>query len=266
MIDPQVDSRSTRDQRSSDTYQRPIPGEAMPLKRHFLIPAILLLVAVLGFVGVRNLKPFREGYMSYSGPGSMESLLQVLASQIHLFKNQHGGKPPAPTALWEAMTRKSDSTELGDTPVKGTTYGPYLMHPMYNPLNGQTAVAGKPAPGVGWVYQVNGNDFTITAVNAAGDGVLTDDEAHLFYFRPSERAFVASQRAWNNWGGLLFTIPLAVYSLIYLACYGVIRIRRQRREAQGLCRICCYDLRASTHRCPECGTPFHAESPSPLTT
>ena len=232
----------------------------MSLNRHVLIPFVLLLVAVLGFVGVRLLKPFFEGYMVYSGPGSMADEIFWLSRSIDEFKKDHGGKPPSPRGMWGIMLSKSDSTELGDTPATGTSHGPYLFvgRSPTNPLNGQSAVADKAGPGVGWVYTVRGTDFKLSAVDAAGTGVFTDDEAHLYYFRSSERAYVASQRARNNWAGLCFSIPLIIY---FPASLLLRRSKRALREAKGLSVICGYDLRASANRCPECGTPFARRVP-----
>ena len=61
-------------------------------------------------------------------------------------------------------------------------------------------------------------------------------------------------RVWwlQHWIIALATVPLP----LWWAARFPARKRKQRRRL-GLCLHCGYDLRASTERCPECGTPVH---------
>jgi hypothetical protein len=55
--------------------------------------------------------------------------------------------------------------------------------------------------------------------------------------------------------GLVFVLPV-----LRATCLSV---RNQRRRRHGLCPTCGYDLRATPHRCPECGTAVRPETASP---
>ncbi len=52
-----------------------------------------------------------------------------------------------------------------------------------------------------------------------------------------------------------FWIPASLFSLVLLPSL-VQSCRRRRRRKLGLCVKCCYDLRGSKERCPECNTPI----------
>ena len=53
--------------------------------------------------------------------------------------------------------------------------------------------------------------------------------------------------------GLIWLLPLAVLTGIVIRAVELPRERRRRRRWEGRCERCAYDLRATPHRCPECG-------------
>jgi len=56
--------------------------------------------------------------------------------------------------------------------------------------------------------------------------------------------------------------PAGAFAVMPLCCLkAVVRHRRhQERVTRGCCSVCGYDLRASTDRCPECGTAIRARA------
>lgn len=58
-----------------------------------------------------------------------------------------------------------------------------------------------------------------------------------------------------EWFGVPLWLPALLLAIAPVAQLSR-QIRKQNRSASGLCATCGYDLRASTDRCPECGTPI----------
>jgi hypothetical protein len=82
----------------------------------------------------------------------------------------------------------------------------------------------------------------------------------FFYLRGNIAMFGYGQRGpgikWaNHWFAVGVPVLLAVPLFLVLPLWHWPRaLRRHRRQRLGLCRRCGYDLRASSQRCPECGT------------
>jgi hypothetical protein len=58
-------------------------------------------------------------------------------------------------------------------------------------------------------------------------------------------------------GGRFVNVPywfLILLTALWPLFVARAELRRWRRFGEGLCPVCCYDLRASADRCPECGT------------
>jgi predicted amidophosphoribosyltransferase len=49
---------------------------------------------------------------------------------------------------------------------------------------------------------------------------------------------------------------MVVMTTLLALCFVAGLMRRSRRQSEGRCASCGYDLRASANRCPECGMPI----------
>jgi hypothetical protein len=67
----------------------------------------------------------------------------------------------------------------------------------------------------------------------------------------------------GDWGWWL-SVPhwfVVLFFAILPTVHALLAIRRRRRQREGLCRVCGYDLRATPDRCPECGAAPLVPSP-----
>jgi hypothetical protein len=62
-------------------------------------------------------------------------------------------------------------------------------------------------------------------------------------------AIVGRTRRFTLWLGLPLIVS-AILPILWL----IRQVREKRKKQEGMCRVCGYDLRGSTERCPECGT------------
>ncbi len=139
--------------------------------RGFTLVEILIVVIILGILAAIVIPQFTNA-SNDARSSSVASTLQTMRGQIELFKIQHGDTPPSATALATVLTGK---TNAGDTTqaVATGTLGPYVQSFPVNPLNGWSTAAAAAAANVGWVYVVNGGQYTVSATNTAGTGTMT---------------------------------------------------------------------------------------------
>jgi general secretion pathway protein G len=139
--------------------------------RGFTLVEILIVVIILGILAAIVIPQFTNA-SNDARNNSVSSTLQTMRSQIELFKIQHADTPPVAAGMWGIMTGKSNTTDT-QTAVTTGVFGPYLQQAPVNPVNSQSAVGTTFATNVGWVYNVSGGTYTVSAVNTAGTGTLT---------------------------------------------------------------------------------------------
>ena len=141
--------------------------------RGFTLVEILIVVIILGILAAIVIPQFTNA-SNDARNNSVASTLQTMRGQIELFKIQHADTPPAQTALTTVLTGKTNAADTTQLAAGGTgTLGPYVQSFPINPVNGWSTVAAAAAVNVGWVYVVNGTQYTVSATNTTGTTLLT---------------------------------------------------------------------------------------------
>lgn len=163
-------------------------------RRGFTLIEVLIVVVILGILAATVLPQFTAATDDAS-ESSLRQNLQLLRSQIQMYKFQHDGKFPADTSTEVADKLTKASKVDGSTAAPGTAgypYGPYVVGQMPpNPFNGGRGikvVTGSVAgvvvdeaaldgtEKVGWIYSKDLGEVKANTAGMAGDGVTPYDK------------------------------------------------------------------------------------------
>ena len=144
----------------------------MRRKSHgFTLVEILIVVIILGILAAIVIPQFTNA-SNDARNSSVASTLLTLRGQIELFKIQHADVPPAATALAVVLAGKTNTQDTTQAVATGTL-GPYVQSFPTTPANGWSTVTQTAAANYGWVYNVTGGTYTISATDTTGTGLLT---------------------------------------------------------------------------------------------
>ena len=147
-------------------------------QKGFTLVEILIVVVILGILAAIVIPQFSEA-SSEARESSVKSNLQMVRSQIELFKVQHNETQPGDVSgaanavtFVAALTSKTDGTgALSDT----GDYGPYVQSFPVNAYNNlATVTEGTTTPteaatGYGWFYNTSTGDFVCPYSVGTGD-------------------------------------------------------------------------------------------------
>lgn len=128
------------------------------MKKGFTLVELMIVVSILGIVSALAFPSFQD-YITQARENASKSTLQVLRSQIELYKHQHNGLAPGyintAQAPYSSLTYQFIGTSACTSAINGMAsasrtptypylYGPYLMALPANPFNNQTSILYVP--------------------------------------------------------------------------------------------------------------------------
>ena len=131
-------------------------------QRHgFTLIEVLIVVVILGILAATVLPQFTSASDDAKESAVIQNL-QLLRSQVQMYKFQHEGRLPTAVTLEEKLTRRTDID--GTTNDASGKFGPYITGQLPpNPFNGERTITGVTGAGpvdrasnvagtAGWVY------------------------------------------------------------------------------------------------------------------
>lgn len=145
-------------------------------KSGFTLIELMIVVVLLGILAAIVLSMV-QNYSRETRETALRCELRNLRSQIINYELNHNGNPPAADQLRDLMLNRTTS----DGQIDGQgTLGPYLLTFPSNPYNGRIDVKAVAIGGdlvaddsSGWLYGVDGSNFTIAANSSGLDRVGT---------------------------------------------------------------------------------------------
>jgi len=133
-------------------------------KSGFTLVEILIVVVILGILAAIVIPQFSEA-STEARQSSVSSNLQMLRSQIELYKIQHGDAIPAMADLEDALTTKTNFAGAAYTEAMETagdpSFGPYMQKfpdnavTSFSTLEATTGVPAAADTTKGWFYDVS---------------------------------------------------------------------------------------------------------------
>ena len=144
-------------------------------RRGFTLVEILIVVVILGILAAIVVPQFGNATTS-SKISSVQANLQLLRSQLDVFKVQHNDTPPPVTSFWALLTTWTDTTGNTTASANSTNYpwGPYFSIAAPNPFNGMTGISSNASStGDGWYYNAAGQGYLIYVRDTNGNSITT---------------------------------------------------------------------------------------------